>query len=336
MNKNIGLICMMMATACSGETQFIPCPPLPESAGLSALYATGLETGLIIAGGANFADKPLTEGGRKKFHDRICRLDEAGWQTIGQLPEPSAYGACFRLDGKLVIAGGANATGPLQTVCTVDPDGEVERLADLPFPVEQGTACTGDGNAYLLGGLSDGRPVAEVLRYAENRWEVFCPLPEPMVQPVALVSEDRLYVWGGLNPVKREALDYGYVYSGGCWTRIPGWKTGETFVGAASAVMDGKLYVAGGVDKSLFDTAVTLSGEALRQYLRQDVSYYRFRSGLHVFDPDSGTWSTAGSHPGLARAGAALIAGRDGNLYQVGGETKPGVRTAEVWKITMK
>lgn len=326
----------MIASACTGDMEYTRCPALPETAGLSALYAAGLETGLVIAGGANFADKPLTEGGRKKFHHHIYRLDSEGWKTIGMLPEPSAYGAFFSWSGRLVLAGGANATGTLQTVYAVGTDGEVERLADLPFPIEQGTACTGNGNAYLLGGLSDGQPVTDVLLYAKGRWEVFCTLPEPMVQPVALVSKDRLYVWGGLNPVKREALDYGYVWSDGRWTRIPGWKEGETLVGAASAVMDGKLYVTGGVDKSLFDTAVTLSGEDLQQYLRQDASYYRFRSGLHVFDPDSGTWRTAGSHPGLARAGAALIAGRDGSLYQIGGEIKPGVRTAEVWKITTR
>lgn len=327
---------LVLAASCAQAPKTAECPAVPEAAGLSALYAAVLDGSLVVAGGSNFAGKPLAEGGKKQFHDNIYRLEPGGWKEIGRLPEPSAYGACFTLEGKLVIAGGANERGTLRSVRAVAPDGRVSILPDLPVPVEQGAACVQGGTVYLLGGLSDGAPVTDVLRCADGVWEIHGALPEPMVQPVAFAAGGRLYVWGGYHPTRRESLDYGYEYSEGTWTRIPGPEAGETLTGAASTVADGRLIVTGGVDKAVFDQALSLSGDAVQEYLTRPAASYRIRSRIRAFDPASQTWRTLGESPHTARAGAALASAREDILYHIGGEIKPGVRTPAVWKIQLK
>ena len=50
---------------------------------------------MICAGGTNFPDKPMLEGGAKTWTDRIFTLSpgENGWTEAGTLPAPYAYGA---------------------------------------------------------------------------------------------------------------------------------------------------------------------------------------------------------------------------------------------------
>lgn len=73
-------------------------PDLPGAAdtaslGVSAPFA-GIHNGvLIVAGGCNFPDKPVTEGGAKRYYSEIFVLLPEGWKEIDRLPRPVAYGA---------------------------------------------------------------------------------------------------------------------------------------------------------------------------------------------------------------------------------------------------
>lgn len=71
-----------------------------------------------------------------------------------------------------------------------------------------------------------------------------------------------------------------------------------------------------------------------RAYLSQPPAAYRFRSALWLFDPVSATWSKAGVSGRAARAGAALAA-VGGGAVMLGGETRPGIRTPQVWRIDL-
>lgn len=317
--------------------------------GVSALCAGEVSGVLIAAGGANFAGTPAAEGGAKCFYDGIWMLrglkeGKPAWREAGRLPEPMAYGMAWQLPGELVIAGGANASGPLRRVLSLRPRGGkvvVRQLPDLPFAVEQGAAASDGGVLYLAGGLADGKPSCEVLacdvRSGERVWRRLPPLPEPFVQPVAFASAGRLYVWGGFDPVGRRVADYGYCCdpATGRWERIAGLPDGGTMTGAAGAVLaDGRLLVAGGVDRGVFSGALALDPARQRAYLSQPPAAYRFRSALWLFDPVSATWSKAGVSGRAARAGAALAA-VGGDAVMLGGETRPGIRTPQVWRIDL-
>lgn len=69
-------------------------PDLPGAAdtaslGVSAPFA-GIHNGvLIVAGGCNFPDKPVTEGGAKRYYSEIFVLLPEGWKEIDRLPRPS-------------------------------------------------------------------------------------------------------------------------------------------------------------------------------------------------------------------------------------------------------
>lgn len=274
--------------------------------------------------------------------------------AFGALPEIGPADAGFaqgvsalcagEVSGELVIAGGANASGPLRRVLSLRPRGGkvvVRQLPDLPFAVEQGAAASDGGVLYLAGGLADGKPSCEVLacdvRSGERVWRRLPPLPEPFVQPVAFASAGRLYVWGGFDPVGRRVADYGYCCdpATGRWERIAGLPDGGTMTGAAGAVLaDGRLLVAGGVDRGVFSGALALDPARQRAYLSQPPAAYRFRSALWLFDPVSATWSKAGVSGRAARAGAALAA-VGGGAVMLGGETRPGIRTPQVWRIDL-
>lgn len=331
--------------------------PLPEigpcdagfAQGVSALCAGEVSGTLIAAGGANFAETPAAEGGAKCFYDGIWTLrglreGKPVWRSAGHLPEPMAYGMTWQLPDELIVAGGANASGPLRRVLSLRPRGGkvvVRSLPDLPFAVEQGAAASDGGVLYLVGGLVDGKPSCEVLACdmgsGARTWQSLPPLPEPFVQPVAFASAGRLYVWGGFDPAERRVADHGYCCdpATGRWERIAGLPDGGTMTGSAGVKLaDGRLLVAGGVDRAIFSAALGLPADQMRDYLSQPPAATRFRNVLWLFDPTTGAWSQAGISGRAARAGAALVAMSEGAVM-LGGETRPGIRTPRVWRIDL-
>lgn len=313
--------------SCSGRGEAVQLPSL-EGVGLSGLYAGKIGNRLYAAGGCNFPDKPLVEGGKKAFHDEIWVLGDKGWEMTGTLPEPSAYGAYFCTDGALVVAGGANAKGTLDKVWMLTGNDGVKEMAPLPRPLEQAAWCGNGGSFFLAGGLSNGQASSDILEYRDGSWSVIGTLPRPLVQGIATMSGDTLCIWGGFDPSTKEAVTGGYALDlhTGEWSPL---KVDITFAG--SAALDA--YAVGGCDAAILTAALGLDGEDVRKYQMQPVEYYRFRGALlHLED---GVWTQLAVSPHLARAGAAIALWEDG-IVSIGGELKPGVRSPEVWKIKLK
>lgn len=313
--------------------------------GVSAAAAGDISGRLVVAGGANFPDTPAAEGGRKHFYDDIMVLDSGAWLRAGTLPAPTAYAAVYPLSERIIIAGGANEAGSLAEVysLTVDEahDGQsgifasVHSMPSLPVPIEQAAAARNGDMLYLAGGLSDGVP--SVTLYALNLacdggWEAVAEMPEPFVQPVAAAYGGTVYIWGGFDPARRITADYGYAYdtAKGVWRRIEGHPDGGTMTGATAVQdADGRMFVTGGVDKRIFDSALNMPAEQSADYLSQPAEYYRFRRTTAVFDPETESWSIAGESEHTARAGAAAVLS-SGRLTVINGETKPGIRSSEI------
>lgn len=303
--------------------------------GVSAMYAGVADGLMVIAGGANFPDVPAAEGGGKAFYDHIFVGDGETWHRAGSLPERAAYGVSFQCGDGVVIAGGTNESGPLRSVFKLNPYSvdsvSVTVLPPLPFAVEQAAGAEVGGWLCLFGGIADGKPSAELLAFDGEGWRRLTPAPEPMVQPVAASSGGRLYVWGGFDSAAKSAGGNGYCYDPQRdeWSAVAGHPDGGTFTGGCALTLgDGRILCTGGVDRGVFSAALTMPAERSREYLSQPIEAYRFQRSVRIFDPVSGEWNCEGESACTARAGASMLL-FGGDVWLLGGELKPGVRTPE-------
>ena len=339
----ISLILAAGLVACHTETMKVTeLKSIPDAAyakGVSAPFCGVVGDALVVAGGANFPDKSLLEGGAKRVYADIWAHTDGEWAHVGVLPDSTAYGATFAVDGALVLAGG--------NVCGVTTDKVYElwlqggaavlrALPPLPEPMEQ-CGWTRDGDRlYLVGGV--GTTAVYACTIGEYVWTRLADLPEPLVQPVAFASGGSLYVWGGFNPETLEVSDKGLVISSevekSLWREAPSIPDGGTFVGATGATLpDGRLAVVGGVNRAIFARALHNTPEDRIPYLSKEPAEYQFRQAVYAFDPASGAWTLLGADPACALAGPGVAVRPAGGLYVAGGELKPGVRSPRIFSL---
>ena len=313
---------VLIAASCTHKPMVKTLPPIPDAAyakGVSAPFCGVLDGTLIVAGGANFPEKSLLEGGPKRVYKDIWALKADGWERIGELPDSTAYGATFSLPGRLILAGGSVCGTTTDKVYELSADG-LRQMDALPFPVEQAGAAILDDVLYLAGGSS-------VLEFRDGEWEEIAPLPEPLTQPVAYARDGKLFVWGGFNPGSLLAPSEGFCLDLETleWADAPAIPDGGTFTGATGAVLqDGRLIVVGGVNKAIFERALRNTPEDRIPYLSKEPAEYRFRTQVFIFDGTS--WTLFADIPEAALAGPG-VAVHGSTVYVSGGELKPGVRS---------
>ena len=89
--------------------------------GVSALYAGITEDRLIMAGGCNFPDIPVADGGKKVFYNEVYATPLSSdtafrWKQVGFLPVASAYGVTISTQKGLICVGGTTADGSISDV----------------------------------------------------------------------------------------------------------------------------------------------------------------------------------------------------------------------------
>lgn len=326
-------VAALAAAACSEpmkQLQVTLLPSIPDAAyakGVSAPFCGFAGETLVMAGGANFPDTPLLEGGSKRVYADIWALTDGAWIHAGSLPDSVAYGAAFSVEDALVFAGGnvcGKTTDQVYKVSLQDGQAKVTALPPLPIPMEQCGWSQDAGTLFLVG--QEGVFCCKAGLY---EWQKLADVPEPLVQPVAFAAGGKLYLWGGFNPETLLAPD-----TGRCldlhtleWGSAPAVPDGGTFVGASGATLpDGRLLVVGGVNRAVFERALRNTPEDRIPYLSQDPSWYRFRKEVWAFDPVKQQWNILGSFDETALAGAGVAVGREG-IVVTGGECKPGVRS---------
>ncbi|MBR1573400.1 MAG: hypothetical protein IJ652_00970 [Bacteroidales bacterium] len=308
-------------------------PPIPDAAyaqGVSAPFCGSIGTALVVAGGANFPDKPLLEGGAKRVYDDIWVCADGSWTRAGHLPDSVAYGATFPVDGGLVLAGGnaAGRTTDRVLLLTLKAGrAELKELPRLPVPVEQ-AGWTVEGKQLYLAGAG----TLYTCHTADWQWSEVAPLPRPLVQPVLYAHDGNLFLWGGFNPETLEVEDTGWVWKAGAWQKAPSIPDGGTFVGATACTLpDGRLAVVGGVNRAIFAKALHNTPDDRIPYLSQDPAWYRFRQEVYLFDGVE--WRLAGAAVECALAGPGVAVAPQG-IYVAGGELKPGVRSPKIFHLT--
>ncbi len=256
---------------------------------------------------------------------------------------------------------------------TLGTSGEAisQDLPSLPRSLDNFAAAYGDGFIYVAGGLHNGIPNRKAFRlkwplpasWFESQtgaaWEELPDVPGPArVQPAAAVQKGALasnfYLLGGFDPRYRKAVANGAYYD----PRKGEWFATSLMDGAlvgASALPSGAAHVLcfGGVNKQIFEAALernaliadtattaeqleTLRAEAYA-YMTQDPAWYQFRRSILVYHTITDSWAEVFDSPLIARAGAAIVplASPSGSLSAlvIGGEEKPGVRSADATRV---
>ena len=178
-------------------------------------------------------------------------------------------------------------------------------VAPMPeFRLDQAGALGSDGRIYELGGstLSPTGAVfaASVDSYstATNSWSAVAPLPQPRMSFGAATGADgRLYAVGGLtaDPNSVEA----YSVSSNSWTAAASMLASASFLGVAAG-SDGRIYAVGGLQ---------FTGAGLQTL-----------NTAEVYTPATNTWTMLPPMP-TPRHDLALVAGADGRIFAIGGQT---------------
>lgn len=355
------------------------------SLGVSAPFV-GISNGkLLVAGGCNFPDKPVTEGGQKRYYDDIYLFDLGGdttgiWQKGGHLPQPVAYGASVTTPKGIVCIGGNNQDTSFADVYLLTWDEAtattcIQELPALPASFDNLSATYIDQTLYVAGGNENQQATHAfyALSLTDSGNGVWQKLPDfpgaARVQPVLVAQQSkegiRIYLAGGFEPISGDLAPQiptdllAYHPDTKEWKKeaeLPLQADGSprTLTGGCGVAFgDSSILLTGGVNYNRFLAALDRprqieqarsAGDTARldslleegkQYMHHPVDWYQFNTALLRYNTFSGKWENLGEYESLARAGAGAVV--NGNhLFIVNGELKPGIRTPQVNRATLK
>lgn len=359
MNKFRYLLSLLLAIF---SMQAQPSMNLPKTGsgidkGVSACFAGILGNNLIVAGGCNFPNTAASEGGKKKYYKDIyitnANGDMSGWEHIGSMPEPMAYGVSLQTKESLFIIGGNNENHALSSFFRLyyNRNGilNLDTLPSLPCTLDNMAGALCNNSIYIVGGYSDGKPSTAVytisLKSIKKGWRKVTDIPgNPRIQPVCTAVKGKLYIWGGFFPngeLSEVATD-GWMYD----TKHDKWKVlpsptnsvGEsiTLSGGTSTALNNNIICTGGVNKAIFLDAISGKYQltSKSEYMNHPIEWYKFNDLILIFDTKSNQWKqNTKRSSSFARAGATAIR-YDKIILLIGGELKPGIRTSSI--ITIK
>ena len=297
------------------------------------------------------------------------------WEPMGELPKPLAYGATVAVPEGLVCIGGTSDGKTSESgVFLLKPQNprtsEPQNLPSLPAGLDQHAAAYHNGVIYVAGGQSDGKPNRSIfaLEYGKDakKWvEMFQTTDdEARLQPCLVVqngaTDPELFLFGGFDPATKKCSEKGIAWnlktktsksipqnigeadnstsntqqSSPIFPPVGGSEGGISFVGATALPCGASnILFFGGVNKEIFESALQ---NPQPDYLTHPAEWYQFRDSLIVYNTITGAWSSRYADERLARAGAAVVKGAEGNtFYIVNGESKPGIRSADASKLTI-
>ena len=250
----------------------------------------------------------------------------------------------------------------------------MERLEHaLPFGWAEGGAALKGRMLYIAGGWeAKGTPLKDVVSFDLLTGEShrIAPLPENQgrIQPGVFIKNGKLYLFGGNNPSdgsrpsKVHEASYALDLETLKWSRVAtpeavpvsrGSKVPYLpFVGTAvtKAPLTGEVYAVGGVNADVFNEAVLREyrqsqaseeeqpryAELRKEYLTHEPEWYRFSGALWRFDPEKEQWEVVDREDAFATAGSVLSSDGKGQVVVIGGERKPGIRTSDIWEVTLQ
>lgn len=265
-----------------------------DSVTLTAIEVTPVNPTLNVGQSQQFTATGLFSDGSS--HPLIA--DQGAWSTQASIPTVS-YGL-----GAAVVDGTFYAISGFATsrVAAYNPQTNVwTDKAPLPAGLLQyfGTAVI-DGKIYVVGGDTGGggdRSALYVYDPATNAWTQKASMPLGSRYALAAGAiNGKLYAVGGYNIASNTYLSRLEEYdpATNTWQTKASMPTARVLDGVA--VVDGRLYVAGGSNASGAVTA------------------------LEIYDPSTNSWSFGASQPTAQTSGVGVI---DGKIYMAGGGPSP-------------
>ncbi len=270
--------------------EFVELPAAPgeeKQQGLASPFAGVSGDAVIVAGGCNFPDIPVREGGDKRYYnDAYVLIKNNGnpeWITGFKIPVKTAYGASVTIPSGLLCIGGQNNNETLKSVYLLRwNDGnralDVEVWPELPLPVSQMGAALIDETIYVAGGVADGKPANTFLALdiskkgtEDFKWKELNPFPgsarlQPVVVAQNAAEEKHLYFISGSGyPEDRDNPDVltdGLEFNPktGEWTKVPetapqGMKSISLHGADAIPLGMNSILFIGGVNRDIFYNA---------------------------------------------------------------------------------
>ncbi|MCD6200997.1 MAG: cyclically-permuted mutarotase family protein [Bacteroidales bacterium] len=300
-------------------------PPPGETVqyGVSAPFAGVSNNVLLVAGGTNFPDKPVWEGGKKKYYSDAYALvrEEGGnykWYRGFTIPKAAAYGVSVTTERGVICIGGKNETERFSFVFLMrwNPEDRnilIDSMPSLPCAMYNMAGALVGNKIYVAGGMVDDAPSNAFYSLDLEKWgtEAFQweRLPDfpgpPRLQAVAVgqdaAEENHFYLFSG--SVYSGNLDYPLLQSDGLeydpvtqtWSPVPATVIdGDTIslhgAGGVAVSAHHVLFV-GGVNRKIFGRAL-LRERHMQQALETGDSalYSRLRKEQYAYftmQPDS-------------------------------------------------
>jgi subtilisin family serine protease/N-acetylneuraminic acid mutarotase len=259
----------------------------------------------VELGGQRSVNLTLTNVGTGRASYDLAELD--GSFEIANTPQ-SAGGAPLQRFPNTDTGGALSPTKAVAGKAVPSADGSWTRHPDLPIENLDVLAAYHDGKLYSIGGWSGAGPFPQFQRvfdFATQTWSTIADT-EMRAKPVGGFIGDKLYVVGGWSYLgEHTSTTQIYSPATNSWSR--GADAPVRIAAAASAVLDGKLYVIGGRTQ-----ADPLHGS------REVV----------VYDPATDAWSKVADYPEpTSWTSCGAIGDR---IYCAGGQDggSPGSRSA--------
>ncbi|WP_241191432.1 N-acetylneuraminate epimerase [Deinococcus psychrotolerans] len=228
---------------------------------------------------------------------------------------------------------------------------QTQTYPDLPAGIKNGVGGMIGDTLYAGLGTAGQKFYALNLLDTAKGWTEMAAFPgAARDQAAAAVVNGKLYVFGGLGKPTPEATTsvfnqvYAYDPASNAWqalnTRAP------QDIGGGTAVAQGdRILLFGGVNRNIFNGYFEDIAAAGTDKVRSDAVALAYFSGrpqdyffgreVQSYTPATNTWQSLGTAPFIGRAGAAVSLQGDA-LTVVSGEMKPGLRTAQAGRATVK
>ncbi len=336
----LSFVALGIAASIGPKVMFEKLPSLP-SPGFAGMFAGVSHGELIAAGGSNFPDKKPWEGGKKLWYSDIYALKKgaASWRKIGALPSPLAHGVSVTFENKVICVGGSSDnrfTAKCFSLELTSGGVEFTNLADLPVNLANMTGCVVGSMLYVFGGQSDPAENRTLnfgyrldLAIPDAKWTALPAWPGKgrMLASCGAIGET-IYLVGGTDlssdsrgSAVRTYLADGFAYSAGTgWAKVPAMPS-------PLAASPSPLIAAG-------ESFVVLGGDDGSQVGVEPQFHRGFLRSARGYSPAQKLWSDAGFLP-TRQVVAPLVSWND-RWILISGEVKPGIRTPDVWAITLK
>lgn len=340
--------------------------PLPDPLGVAGSFAGvagALDGGahdsgvLVVAGGANFPDRPPWEGGTKTWHATVHVLPapDAAWLAAASLPRPLGYGVTASHGGRVWCVGGGDATQHLRSTVAIAWDAatravrvETDALPQLPRAMSLGGGVLVGSRLYVAGGI-EGPAATEALAMFcsidlaaapdERHWREHPTWPGlPRILPTLGTVAGKVYLVSGaaLAPaaagetaMTRRFLTDAHEFDPDTdtWRTIAPCPVPLVAAPAPAIPIDrSRLVFLPGDDGALFFRQQELAG-----------GHPGFPRHIHCYDSAANAWHRFGTVPDSIRVAVVTpTVTWHGGFIVPSGEVQPGVRSPQVARVTVK